>query len=73
MKSSTKRVRAYRARMRKAGLRQVEFWVPDIRSPEFAREARRQSRGIAQSEHEKDDQAFVDAISIWNDEPDPLA
>jgi Protein of unknown function (DUF3018) len=65
--SSREKVSAHRARLRKAGLRLVQFWVPDVRSPEFAREARRQSLLIAQSPHEPDDQAFVDSISEWND------
>ena len=66
--SSAEKVRAHRARLRKAGLRPIQIWVPDVRSPEFAREARRQSRVIAQSPQEPDDQAFIDAISEWNDE-----
>jgi hypothetical protein len=38
--------------------------VPDVRAPEFVAEAHRQSAAIAASEHEADDQAFVDAISV---------
>lgn len=37
--------------------------VPDVRTPEVAAEAHRQSVAIATSEHEADDQAFVDAVS----------
>jgi Protein of unknown function (DUF3018) len=62
-KSSVPKVRAYRARMRAKGLRQVQFWVPDTRSPAFAAEAERQSRLVANSPGEAEDQAFVDAIS----------
>lgn len=29
------------------GLRPVQIWVPDIRSPAFKEEARRQSRAVA--------------------------
>ena len=64
-KSSAEKVRAHRARLRKAGLRPVQMWVPDTRSPEFAREARRQSLAVARSPQEKEDQAFVEAISEW--------
>jgi len=47
----------------------VQIWVPDVRAPEFAAEAHRQSAAIAASEHERDDQAFVDAISSeWDDD-----
>lgn len=35
-------VARYRERMRAAGLRPVQFWVPDTRSPEFVAEVRRQ-------------------------------
>jgi hypothetical protein len=66
-KSSAEKVRAHRARLRKAGLRPVQIWIPDTRSPEFAREARRQSLAVARSPREKEDQAFVDAISEWPD------
>jgi hypothetical protein len=36
-------MRAYRERMRAAGMRQVQIWVPDSTSPSFRREVRRQS------------------------------
>ena len=47
------------------GMRLLQIWVPDTRSPEFAKEARRQSRAVARSKHAKEDQAFVDSISAW--------
>ena len=62
-KSSNEKVRAYRERMRVQGMRQVQFWVPDVRSAQFKAEAHRQSLAIAQSEGEADDQAFIDSIS----------
>lgn len=61
--SSRDKVRTYRARMRAKGMKLVQIWVPDVNSPAFKAEARRQSRLIAQSPHEAEDQAFVDAIS----------
>jgi len=61
--SSRDKVRTHRARMRAKGMKLVQFWVPDVNSPAFKAEARRQSRIIAQSPHEAGDQAFVDAIS----------
>ncbi len=66
--SSRKKVQAHRQRLRKQGLRPVQIWVPDVRSKAFVREAHRQSRLVAESAREKDDQAFVDAISEWTDE-----
>jgi hypothetical protein len=62
-KSSREKVRAHRERLRRQGLRPLQIWVPDVRSPTFRAEAHRQSLLVAQSEHETDDQAFVDAVS----------
>jgi len=42
-KSSRDKVRAYRQRQRAKGLRLVQMWVPDTRTPEGASEADRQS------------------------------
>jgi hypothetical protein len=44
---SSRNVRRYRERMRRSGLRLVQFWVPDTRAPGFAAECRRQSRAAA--------------------------
>ena len=60
---SRAKVRAQRARLRAQGLRPLQIWVPDTRSPKFAAEARRQSLRAAESPHAAEDQAFVDAIS----------
>ncbi len=66
--SSRDKVRAHRERLRKQGLRPIQIWVPDVRSPEFAKEAHRQSLAVAKSPQEKEDQAFIDSISDWGDE-----
>lgn len=72
MASTRERVREYRQRLREQGLRPVQIWVPDVRAPEFVAEAHRQSAAIATSEHDTDDQAFVDAISVnWDTEAEP--
>ncbi|HKM64253.1 MAG TPA: antitoxin MazE family protein [Acidisphaera sp.] len=65
---SRDKVRKHRERLRAAGLRPVQFWLPDVNSPEFIAEARRQSRLVAESPGEADDQAFIDSVSVWNDE-----
>jgi hypothetical protein len=65
---AVRKVAAYRARLRAQGLRPIQIWVPDVRSPGFAAEARRQSLLVANSPHEADDQAFVDSISDHGDE-----
>lgn len=68
MASTRDRVQRHRRRLRRQGLRPVQIWVPDVRAPEFAAEAHRQSALIAASEQEAQDQAFVDALSWeWDD------
>ena len=62
-KANRERVRAYRASMRAKGMKLVQIWVPDTSSPEYIAEALRQSRLIAESPFEAEDQAFVDSIS----------
>jgi hypothetical protein len=65
---SRAKVAAHRQRLRAQGLRPIQIWVPDVRSPEFAAEAHRQSLLIANSPYEADDQAFIDSISDYGDE-----
>lgn len=66
--SSRDKVRAHRARLREAGLRPIQLWVPDVRTAAFGRDAHRQCLAVAKSRHAKADQAFVDAISAWDAE-----
>ena len=42
----------HRERMRAAGLRPVQFWVPDTRTPEFAALVRGQCRSLKGSPEE---------------------
>lgn len=60
---TAERVRAYRERLRSQGLRPVQIWVPDVRSPQFVEQAHLQSAAVAASTPETDDQAFIDALS----------
>ena len=60
----SERVRNYRDRLRAQGLRPVQIWVPDVRSPEFAAEAHRQAVAVATSSRAADDQAFIDAVGL---------
>jgi hypothetical protein len=66
-KPSRVKVREHRARLRAQGLRPVQIWLPDVTSPAFKTEARRQSLAVANSPQEKEDQAFIDALSCWPD------
>lgn len=65
---SREKVREHRNRLREQGLRPIQIWVPDVRSPAFRSEAHRQSLAVAASVHAHEDQAFVDAISDWSAE-----
>jgi hypothetical protein len=47
--AARKSVQRYRDRMRRAGFRLLQLWVPDTRAPGFAEECRRQSRVAAQN------------------------
>jgi hypothetical protein len=62
------KAREHRERMRRQGLRPIQIWVPDVRSPAFRSEAHRQSLATAFSPRAFDDQAFIDAVSELADE-----
>lgn len=64
-----KRMAGYRQRMRAAGLRPVQIWVPDTRLPDFVETCRRQARAIAASDPAGDEiMRFVAAVYEW---PEP--
>lgn len=45
--TTAERVRKRRAKLRAAGLRPVQIWVPDTRKDGFAEECRRQSQSLS--------------------------
>lgn len=47
--NSTNRVQKHREKLRKAGMKLVQIWVPDTQNKAFIAECQRQSRLIAQS------------------------
>lgn len=63
------RVARHRAAMRAQGLRLKQIWVPDMRLPEVREQIRREAEAIAASPTEAEDQAFIDAISLWDELP----
>ena len=63
----SERMKKYRARKRAAGLKPIQLWAYDTKSPAFQRELRRQARRIAASESEKEVLDFVEAIADWPD------
>jgi hypothetical protein len=62
-KPSRDKVRAHRERLRQQGLRPIQIWVPDVRSPSFKGKAHRQSLAVANSPRAREDQDFIDAVS----------
>ncbi len=62
--SSAQRVANYRKRMRARGMRPIQLWVADVRTPGFSAEAHSQSVAVAVSEHAFDDQAFIDELGL---------
>ena len=65
----TERMAAYRARMRAAGMRPVQIWVPDTGAPDFAEKCHRQALAIAASDPAGDDALrFIEETYEW---PDP--
>jgi len=59
----SERVNKHRAALRRAGLRPLQIWVPDVRSRAFASKAHRQSLAVARSKYSADDQDFIDSAS----------
>ncbi len=57
------KVRRHRERLRAQGLRPIQLWVPDTRTPHFRNQAHLQSQAVAQGSQAQDDQGFIDAIS----------
>ena len=63
------KMRDYRARLRAAGLRPLQIWVPDTRTPQLAKQARRQSLLASSKDCEHEVSAFIDdAADLGNAE-----
>jgi hypothetical protein len=54
MAGGAQRVKRHRDRLRRAGLRPVQIWVPDTRQLGFAEECRRQSLKLRDDPHERE-------------------
>jgi len=66
--ANRRKVREHRLRLRAQGMRPIQIWVPDVHSPEFAAEARRQCLLANASEEETEIQAFIDSLVEWPDD-----
>jgi hypothetical protein len=60
-------MKQYRDRLRAAGLRPIQLWVPDTRAPGFAAECRRQSSALAHDAAETDAATFIEAAGAWDE------
>jgi hypothetical protein len=67
-RSSAARVTRARAKLRAAGLRPVQIWVPDTRAPGFAAECARQSRLVAEADTRDGSLDFWDATAALDDD-----
>lgn len=56
--AATRKIALHRERLRAAGLRPVQFWVPDTRTPEFVAQVRSQCLAL------KSDAAEAEAINF---------
>lgn len=63
-----RRVQNHRDRLRAAGLKQIQLWVPDPKAPGFAAECRRQSLMIRSDPSEKQDLEALAEIADWGEE-----
>ena len=62
------RVQTHRNRLRAAGLKPVQIWVPDPMAPGFADECRRQSLMIQNDLTEMHDLEMLAHIADWSEE-----
>lgn len=59
---------SYRTQQLAAGLRRVQLWVPDTRSPIFAAECRRQSALMRGDLAEAEGLEFISQVAAWPDD-----
>lgn len=67
--SGGEKMRQYRRRLRAAGLRPIQIWVPDLRSPAVAGELRRQSLLASAGPDEEAALDFIAAAADWERDP----
>jgi antidote-toxin recognition MazE-like antitoxin len=67
LKAIRMKVQRHREGLREQGLRPIQIWVPDVDARSFRAAAHRQSLAVANSAGEAADQAFIEAISDWDE------
>ncbi|MDG4575242.1 MAG: antitoxin MazE family protein [Defluviicoccus sp.] len=68
-KSPAEKMRTYRSRLRAAGLRPVQIWVPDVRAADLVEEARRQSRRASMHAGEREALDVIERLADLDDDP----
>jgi hypothetical protein len=67
-KAVSRRMASYRERMRAAGLRPVQIWVPDARNPAFVGKCRAQALAVAAGDPAGDElMEFIASTYEWPD------
>jgi hypothetical protein len=66
--ANRRKLREHRQRLRAQVMRPIQIWVPDVHTPEFAAEARRQCLLANASEEEAEIEAFIDSVYEWPDD-----
>jgi len=67
------RVAAHRAALRAQGLRPIQLWIPDTRTPEFAEQARLASLAANASADSEEVMDLLERIAILDNEDDDAA
>jgi Antitoxin MazE-like len=63
---ASKRMASYRQRMRAAGLRPVQIWVPDVTAPGFIEACRKQACAVAAGDPSGDEiMELVESVYDW--------
>ncbi|MGH8415381.1 MAG: antitoxin MazE family protein [Gammaproteobacteria bacterium] len=57
------RVQKHRDKLRAAGLRPIQLWVPDTRRPGFAEECRRQSLALRGDRQDQQSADWLEAVA----------
>lgn len=68
MEPVKERVKTHRGRLRAAGLKPVQLWIPDPNAPGFTAECRRQSLIIQSDPEENRDLEILAEIADWGNE-----
>ena len=69
--NSTPRSAETRKRMREQGMRPIQIWVPDTRSPSFAKIVRKQCLALRNDPQEKEIMDWIEDVSAGSLKDDP--